>query len=270
MQSLYEVFIIESCIKYAKNTQVTYIVKDSTGVMLGQLINRLDRKTKNRNSLLSHLKQLLKQKEENKSVAIKKHLYYGNNILLGVQSNRQKAQLFALELGDFLRTKFDCEVQVQVHHITEDLMLNNHILKMSERCNLPNTKSVIVKSHVNKIVHQLFSRGLCNGEGVPCHQKAWIALADVEIVQKANSVLLNAVSSYSAVENFKEILSRALYICHSSAAKTLAAKHRTSTKALIKQRGRLLQTTLKDACHRVIASAVLLDQQKVISCLKTN
>ena len=91
----------------------------------------------------------------------------------------------------------------------------------------------ILKCPMPKILKRLSDKGFCTRDKhEPIHYGGWQNLDDWEIVQRYNNIFRGIWNYYSFAAN-KSNLSRVHYILKHSCAKTLAIKHRISSRAKI-------------------------------------
>ncbi len=104
---------------------------------------------------------------------------------------------------------------------------------------------------IGRIVDRLRAKGFCDHAGKPKHVSGWIHLDDGEILEQYNAVLWGILNYYSFAANYSR-LGSVQSILQLSAAKTLAAKHRSgSIRRLFRVKGSALKFERKtdDTVH---------------------
>lgn len=90
-----------------------------------------------------------------------------------------------------------------------------------------------------KLVISLFNKGYCDVNGFPLAYKKWSVFDDHLIVRLFNTVRIGLINYYCLIDN-SNLFFRLDYILRYSLAKTLAHKHKSSTKKIFTKHGRNL------------------------------
>lgn len=91
-----------------------------------------------------------------------------------------------------------------------------------------------------RILKKLQGKGICNASFNPTHCPGWSHLEDVEILRAYKSLQTGLLNYYS-IADYPSVFHRINYVLKYSCAKTLACKHKTSIRKVMKKYGNPLR-----------------------------
>lgn len=97
--------------------------------------------------------------------------------------------------------------------------------------------SVYLEAPMGNIISKLFVKSFCTRDGFPTPKKIWTVMPDHLIVDAYNVSLGGILQYYSGVCH-RHMLGRLKYIFRFSCAMTLATKHRSSVRKILKKHGK--------------------------------
>lgn len=217
----------------------------------------------NRKELTKELKRVQSQVVKIPAMAVDpefiriKYVRYADDWIIGVNGPRETAVEIRGMIESFLEETLKLTLSMEKTHIrhakSEEAFflgtrikvgsMNPKVAKVTRngRTFLKRTAgwTPIMLAPCDALVKKLHEKGFCSKEGEPTAKGAWIALDDDQIIEQYSSVLRGILNYYSFADNFSR-LGRIHFILKFSAAKTLAARHRTSVAKEFKRRGKNL------------------------------
>lgn len=197
-----------------------------------------------------------------------KYVRYADDWVVGVNGPKDLAEKIRAEIGEFLSIA-SLELSMEKTHIrhakteTASFLGTNlrvgsaspKIMKIS-RNGSTFTKRVagwtpLMYAPIGEIIKRLHTKGFCDREGKPTAINKWIYLDDTQIVEQVGAVWRGISNYYSFVDGFAK-LSRIQYILQHAAAKTLAAKHRSSRSKVFSKHGANLRFRVRNGAGEVI------------------
>lgn len=109
----------------------------------------------------------------------------------------------------------------------------------------------VMYAPISELIQKLHTKGFCDLNGGPTAINKWILLDDIQIVEQVGAVWRGISNYYSFVDRFG-MLSRIQYILQHAAAKTLAAKHRSSRSKVFSKYGANLRIRVRNEASEVI------------------
>lgn len=188
-----------------------------------------------------------------------RYVRYADDFVIGINGPREIAEAIRQEVAVFMADTLKLTLSLEKTHIrhakTEEAFFLGTRVKIGSdsprvRAVRAGTTGVTVRRRtagwtpkllapVQKLVTKLHSKDFCDAEGTPMSKRAWIPLDDQQIIEQYNGVLRGLLNFYSFADNYSR-LNRIQYILQFSAAKTLAAKHRSSVRKIFRKHGRRL------------------------------
>lgn len=197
-----------------------------------------------------------------------KYVRYADDWVIGVNGPKELAEKIRAEIGIFLSQQ-GLELSMEKSHIrhakTEaatflgtTFRVGSTTPKIMKICRGGKTfkKRVagwtpLMYAPISEIIKRLHAKGICDTEGKPTAINKWIYLDDVQIVEQVGAIWRGICNYYSFVDRFSN-LSRIQYILQHAAAKTLAAKHRSSRSKVFSKHGANLRFRVRNEAGEVI------------------
>lgn len=197
-----------------------------------------------------------------------KYVRYADDWIVGVNGSKELAETLRTIIGEFLSgTGLELSLEkTHIRHAKSEMATflgtklrvgseSPKIMKI-ERNGKVFKKRVagwtpVMYAPIRELVQKLHAKGFCNPEGEPVAINRWIFLDDVQIVEQVGAVWRGISNYYSFVDRFSD-LSRIQYILQHAAAKTLAAKHRSSRAKIFSKHGASLRVRVRDIAGKVI------------------
>ncbi|WP_085917292.1 reverse transcriptase/maturase family protein [Halomonas sp. CSM-2] len=191
-----------------------------------------------------------------------KYIRYADDWMIGVNGSHELAHTIREQAAVYLRDSLDLTLSMEKTHIrhakTEAAFFLGTSIKIGRGTKIKKVKrnsqsftrrvagwTPSMFAPTEKLIRNLYGKGLCDSAGNPKSKGAWTALDDIQIVEMYNGILRGLLNYYSFVDNFPD-LTRVQYIVKFSAAKTLAGKHRTSVRKIFKKYGDRLTVRIFD------------------------
>lgn len=210
-------------------------------------------------------KQLLRipaMKDDTDFIRVK-YVRYADDWVIGINGPRNLAELIRNEVGIFLSETLKLSLSGEKTHIrhakSEEARFLGTRVKIGDKN--PKVKTIVRNGNsftkrvagwtpkllapVPDLITRLATKGMCTTAGVPTANSAWSTLDDNQIVEQYSAILRGITNYYSFVDNFRE-LSRVQFILKYSAAKTLAAKHRSTVPKIFRRYGKRLTVSRKN------------------------
>ena len=181
---------------------------------------------------------------------------YADDWLAGVCGSKQECEEIKAEIAEFLRTELKLtlsEEKTLITHSSEKVRflgydisvrrsqaIKGHKMKSGKwrKMRSLNLKVALTIPHRDKIEHFLFAKGAIrqkpNGDYQPIHRPDLLNLSDLEIVEHYNSEARGLCSFYSLACDY-HTLDYFCYLMEYSCLKTLANKHKSSIRKIIRQ-----------------------------------
>lgn len=197
-----------------------------------------------------------------------KYVRYADDWVIGVNGPKELAETIRAEIGTALST-MGLELSMEKTHIrhakTESATFlgttfrvgsaTPKIMKVSRGGRIFKKRvagwTPLMYAPIGDIVKRLHTKGFCDPEGNPTAIKKWIFLDDIQIVEQVGAVWRGICNYYSFVDGFAK-LSRIQFILQHAAAKTLAAKHRSSRSKVFSKHGANLRFRVRNEAGEVI------------------
>lgn len=197
-----------------------------------------------------------------------KYVRYADDWVIGINGPKELADKLRAEIGLFL-SDAGLELSIEKTHIRHAkseaatfLGTTFRIGSMSPKIKkvLRNGKifrkrvggwTPVMYAPVAEIIKKLHLKGFCDANGEPTAANKWIFLDDIQIVEQFGAVWRGISNYYSFVNSYSN-LSRIQYILQHAAAKTLAAKHRSSRSKIFSKHGASLRIRVKNEAGKVI------------------
>lgn len=202
-----------------------------------------------------------------------KYVRYADDWVVGINGPRELAVDIRTEIGEFLQS-LGLELSLEKTHIRHAKTEPAKFLGTAFRVGSTKPKIMRVKRNgkiftrrvagwtplmyapIADIVARLSSKGFCNPRGEPTAVNKWIYLDDNQIVEQVGSVLRGICNYYSFVDRYSS-LGRIQYILQHAAAKTLAAKHRSSRSKIFSKYGANLRVRVRNAAGEEVKQVAL-------------
>jgi group II intron reverse transcriptase/maturase len=206
-----------------------------------------------------------------------KYVRYADDWCLGINGPKELAEQLRNEIADFMHSRLALTLNVEKtfirHAKTEEAFFLGTRLRIGSdsqrktRVKLGGRTFVrrttgwtpVMMAPLKSQVARLYSDGFCDANGFPTPKSAWANLDDDQIVSKFNGVLRGILNYYCFVDNYAE-LRRVQYILQHSAAKTLATKHRRSTRAVFKKHGKTLNVVATTSRGKEMVTSLKLEK----------
>lgn len=174
------------------------------------------------------------------------YVRYADDWIIGVQGPKRLAETIRDEIQQFLSVSLNLELSIEKtfirHARTEKANFLGTLIHMQSGESAVSTYvrngisykarstgwNMNLDAPIKSILERLHQKGFCDTTYKPTHLKGWIAYDDAEIIQRYNSVLWGILNYYSFARNYCN-LGSIQSILQLSAAKTLAAKHRSGS-----------------------------------------
>ncbi|MFL1529050.1 reverse transcriptase domain-containing protein [Pseudomonas sp. O230] len=197
-----------------------------------------------------------------------KYVRYADDWVVGINGPKHLAEKLRAEIGEHLSTA-GLELSLEKTHIRHAKTEKAKFLGTSLRVGSEKPKIMkvirngavfrkrvagwtpIMYAPVRELVEKLHAKGFCNSKGEPTAINKWILLDDIQIVEQVGAVWRGISNYYSFVDRFS-MLTRIQYILQHAAAKTMAAKHRSSRSKIFSKHGASLRVRVKNAAGEVI------------------
>lgn len=197
-----------------------------------------------------------------------KYVRYADDWVIGINGPKELAETIRSKIGEFLSGE-GLELSLEKTHIRHAKTEFAKFLGTTFRVGSTSPKiskvqrnggtfmkrvagwTPVMYAPVGELVQKLHAKGFCDPTGKPVAVNKWIFLDDVQIVEQVGSVWRGISNYYSFVDSFSS-LSRIQYILQHAAAKTLAAKHRSSRKQIFSKYGANLKIGIRDGAGKVI------------------
>lgn len=186
-----------------------------------------------------------------------KYVRYADDWIIGINGPRRLAETIRHDVGQFLAEQLKLTLSPDKTHVRHAKSEEAFFLGTRIRIGATTPKIMTISRNgksfkkrvagwtpkllapTERLVERLASRNFCTAKGAPLTKGAWVTLDDDQIVGQYASVLRGLTNYYSFVDNFGA-LSRVQYILQHSAAKTLAAKHRSKVPQIFRKHGKRL------------------------------
>lgn len=264
-----------------RRTSTEYNYRQKGIEKIRKKLNELPSDAENRRELVKELKALLIEQKNSSTVRNDgeyirvKYVRYADDWCVGLNGPRQLAEKLRDEIKNFMTKELGLTLNMEKTHIRH--AKDEEAFFLGTRVKVGSNSQKVVSIFRNgkkfdkrvtgwlpqllapcdKLVTRLNSRGHCDVEGNPTTKNAWIALSDDQVVLMAGAVLRGLVNYYSFVDNYSR-LARIQYILQHSAAKTLAAKHKTSVRSIFRKHGHQLKVTKKLESGKTIVTSLPL------------
>ena len=202
-----------------------------------------------------------------------KYVRYADDWVIGVNGPKELAEEIKAEVGKFL-SGAGLELSLEKTHIRHAKTETAKFLGTNIKIGSANPKVMKVERNGKKflkrvagwtpqmtiptrdLIKKLHAKGFCDPLGNPTTISKWIFLDDIQIVEQVGSVWRGICNYYSFVDRFSD-LTRIQYILQHSAAKTLAAKHRSSRSKVFSKHGANLKIRVKNEANEVVKTSQL-------------
>ncbi|HEJ2783819.1 TPA: hypothetical protein SL223_001380 [Pseudomonas aeruginosa] len=196
-----------------------------------------------------------------------KYVRYADDWVIGINGPKKLAEKIRADVGEYL-TSTGLELSLEKTHIRHAKTEPASFLGTTFRVGTIKPKIRKVKRNgrifrkrvmgwtplmyapIKDIIRKLHTKGFCTPEGKPKAINKWIYLDDVQIVEQVGAVWRGICNYYSFVNSFSS-LSRIQYVLQHAAAKTLAAKHRSSCSKVFSKYGGNLKFRIKNEAGTV-------------------
>ncbi|MBA1241098.1 nicotine oxidoreductase [Pseudomonas kunmingensis] len=197
-----------------------------------------------------------------------KYVRYADDWVIGVNGPKELAEKIRAEIGVFLSTT-GLELSLEKTHIRHAKTESAKFLGTTFRVGSASPKIMKVRRNgttfkkrvagwtplmyapIGDIIKRLHAKGFCDPEGKPTAINKWIYLDDTQIVEQVGAVWRGISNYYSFVDGFAK-LSRIQFILQHAAAKTLAAKHRSSRSKVFSKHGANLRFRVRNEAGEVV------------------
>ena len=181
---------------------------------------------------------------------------YADDWLAGVCGTKEECETLKAEISQFLSTELKLtlsEEKTLITHSSEEVRFLGYDVcvrrsqevkgyKMKNgkwrKSRSLNYKVALTIPHSEKIEHFMFAKGIIqqkpNGEFWPIHRAGLLNLSDVEIVEHYNSEARGLCNFYNLACDY-HTLDYFCYLMEYSCLKTIANKHKTSVRKIIRQ-----------------------------------
>ncbi len=197
-----------------------------------------------------------------------KYVRYADDWVVGINGPKELAEKVRAEMGAFLHD-MGLELSMEKTHIRHAKTETASFLGTTFRVGSATPKIMkvlrngkifkkrvagwtpLMYAPIGDIIKRLHAKGFCDPEGNPTAINKWIYLDDIQIVEQVGAVWRGICNYYSFVDRFSN-LSRIQYILQHAAAKTLAAKHRSSRSKVFSIHGANLRFRVRNEAGEVI------------------
>ena len=181
---------------------------------------------------------------------------YADDWLVGVCGTKEECEILKAEISQFLSTELKLtlsEEKTLITHSSEEVRFLGYdiCVRRSQEvkgCKMKNGrwrksrslnyKVALTIPHSEKIEHFMFAKGIIqqkpNGKLWPVHRTGLLNLSDVEIVEHYNSEARGLCNFYNLACDY-HTLDYFCYLMEYSCLKTIANKHKTSVRKIIRQ-----------------------------------
>ena len=181
---------------------------------------------------------------------------YADDWLAGVCGTKEECEILKAEISQFLSTELKLtlsEEKTLITHSSEEVRFLGYdiCVRRSQEvkgCKMKNGrwrksrslnyKVALTIPHSEKVEHFMFAKGIIqqkpNGEFWPIHRAGLLNLSDVEIVEHYNSEARGLCNFYNLACDY-HTLDYFCYLMEYSCLKTIANKHKTSIRKIIRQ-----------------------------------
>lgn len=181
---------------------------------------------------------------------------YADDWLAGVCGTKEECETLKAEISQFLSTELKLtlsEEKTLITHSSEEVRFLGYDIcvrrsqevkgyKMKNgkwrKSRSLNYKVALTIPHLEKIEHFMFAKGIIqqkpNGKLWPVHRTGLLNLSDVEIVEHYNSEARGLCNFYNLACDY-HTLDYFCYLMEYSCLKTIANKHKTSVRKIIRQ-----------------------------------
>ncbi len=216
---------------------------------------------RNERQILIEQHKLLKKQLRNipcKPMDNKKFTFvrYADDWLVGVCGNKQECEDFKAEIAEFLKDELNLtlsEEKTLITHSSEKVRflgynisvrrsneVKGHRMKNGKwrKSRTLHMKVELTIPHIDKIEKFMFENKVIrqkpNGEFQPIHRKALLNMADYEIVEQYNAEMRGLLNYYNLAVDY-HTLDYFCYLMEYSCLKTIANKHKSSVRKIIRQ-----------------------------------
>jgi group II intron reverse transcriptase/maturase len=215
---------------------------------------------KERAELLAHIRKLKSTLMKMNSTKLDgsyirvKYVRYADDWMLGVNGPKAIADALKADCTSYFKRELGLTLSDEKTHIRHAKTETARFLGTCIRMNLGQTRvhkltrhgrtftkrvagwQPVMEAPIPTIINRLCDRGICDKDGKPTSFSSLINFEDAQIIDTFNSIFLGYTNYYSFVDNFGD-LSRVRFVIKYSLAKTLAHKHKSSTRKVFRHYG---------------------------------
>jgi group II intron reverse transcriptase/maturase len=232
----------------------------------------------------TNTKLLIKQLKETKIKAINippirqkvkgYYLRYADDWVIGINGPITLAKKLKADINTFLKERLRLDLNLEktrisdIHGGEKVLFLGYEIKRQSRgriiKMRLDNRSSfykgttghkIKLRIPVPKLVTKLFSKGFCDEKGFPLAYKKWSVYDDHIILRLFNTVRSGLLNYYCLADNSNSFF-RLDYILRFSLAKTLAHRHRSSIRKIVKKHGKIIEISYTNSKGNSVKSSM--------------
>lgn len=268
-----EVYVPKSSKRHPKYKQLEYQIRK-----VSQLAQKSERNSKEKSQYGREIKQLIQERNQTPSLLDPgveiRYTRYADDWIIGIKGPEKLAKQIREEVGYFLREHLKQELDPQKTKIINlragkltflgyDIFLprNMKLVKYKKRDGKQtvrrSTPMLRFQVPIDRVTKRLKERGyITHHENKirPISKGSYTPLEDVVIVNHFRSVWLGLWNFYSGSTN-REHLQYIHYLLHMSCAMTLAHRHRSSSKKIIKKHGKRLEIRRMDGNKSKVIAA---------------
>ena len=227
----------------SKQAVVRRQIREAEGDKREQLIEKYE----------SIRKEKLKTPSKSQTDKIIKYIRYADDFLIGVNGSREDCAEVKRKLAEFIGQSLKMELSEKKTLITHsneyarflgyDIRVRRDaqvkcVGKLKHAKRTLSNKAELVVPFSDKIHKFIFSKGIAiqelNGNLRPVHRPELLHLSDLEIVSSFNSELRGICNYYNLASDFNR-LNYLTYLMEYSCLRTLANKHRSSVKKMMRK-----------------------------------
>ena len=268
-----EIYVPKSPKRHPKYKQLEYHIRK-----VSQLAQESERNSKEKSQYVRVIKRLIQERNQTPSLLDQgveiRYTRYADDWIIGIKGPEKLAKQIREEVGYFLREHLKQELDPQKTQIINlragkltflgyDIFLprNMKLVKYKKRDGKQtvrrSTPMLRFQLPIDKVTKRLKERGyITHHENKirPISKGSYTPLEDAVIVNHFRSVWLGLWNFYSGSTN-REHLQYIHYLLHMSCAMTLAHRHRSSSKKIIKKHGKRLEIRRRDGNQSKVIAA---------------